>query len=87
MVKEVKEDVKVDDVPSVQTIQPKRKYKKITPGEFVNLTRKVNTLKELVELSGMSYGGCKNKLRTMQAGKVSLKKCLFEDGRKTRFKK
>jgi hypothetical protein len=55
----------------------KRKYVKMSDGDFLAATHKVETIKELMALTGMSYVGVKNKLKSLVARKVSIKKSLL----------
>jgi hypothetical protein len=72
---EVKE--KVVPASQVDHVASKRKYVKMTDGDFIDATRKVETVNELVALTGMSYVGVRNRLKALVARKVSIKKCLL----------
>jgi hypothetical protein len=56
----------------------KRKYVKMKDSDFRSATLKVDTVNELVALTGMSYVGVRNRLKALVARKVPVKKCLLD---------
>jgi hypothetical protein len=55
----------------------KRKYIRLSDADFRAAIGKSETIKELMSLTGMSYVGVRNKLKSLVSRKVSIKKSLM----------
>ena len=75
---------------SVAPVVPavKRKYTKLAKGDFIRIANASQSVKEISDKTGMSYGGVRAKLKSIKSAsskkkeKCPLNNALFEDGRK-----